>query len=118
MTQRAIRRVPAHETVDDGLERRFRQAWRTAFKAAGLLRERHGVRQVRVIGSLLRRELFHEESDIDLVLPGKSPGQAFDMGKSMEELYPWQIDLIPLKGMNEKKQEFFFKRSVPIETGD
>jgi predicted nucleotidyltransferase len=57
-------------------ERRREQAQRTeralvqARRAAALLKERFGARQVVLYGSLARQDFFHQRSDIDLAVRG------------------------------------------------
>ena len=45
-------------------------AWSLARQAAGLLRERFGVNRIFVFGSLVREDLFHSQSDVDLAVWG------------------------------------------------
>lgn len=52
------------------LSRRYQQAWDLARRAAALLKERFGVRQVAAFGSLAHEELFHHRSDVDLAVWG------------------------------------------------
>lgn len=49
---------------------RHERAWAVARQAAGLLRWEYGVDQVTLFGSLVRSELFHTRSDIDLAVWG------------------------------------------------
>ena len=49
---------------------RHERAWAVAHQAADLLRHRYGVDRVTLFGSLVRSELFHTRSDIDLVVWG------------------------------------------------
>lgn len=48
----------------------YAHAFEVAQTAAQLLRERYGVSRVRVFGSLVHAERFHEDSDIDLAVEG------------------------------------------------
>ena len=52
------------------LELRHEHAWAVARQAADLLRWEYGVDRVSLFGSLVRSELFHTRSDIDLVVWG------------------------------------------------
>ena len=52
------------------LDQRRRQAWILARQAGVLLKERFGVKQVVVFGSLVRGDLFHARSDVDLGVRG------------------------------------------------
>lgn len=52
------------------LSARYRRAWDLARQAAKILRDRYGVTRVVVFGSLVKEELFHNRSDIDLAVWG------------------------------------------------
>lgn len=58
------------------LHRRALQAMEAARQAAALLRQHYKVTRVRVFGSVLRPERFHERSDIDLAVEGL-PAEAY-----------------------------------------
>ncbi len=49
---------------------RHQRAWELAHQAADLLRSEHGADRVTVFGSLVRSELFHIRSDVDLAVWG------------------------------------------------
>ena len=49
---------------------RRERAWAVARQAADLLRGKYGVDRVTLFGSLVRSELFHTRSDIDLAVWG------------------------------------------------
>ncbi len=108
--------IPRHEHIDDGLEDRFKNAWEVAFQAAKLLRAVCHAEEVRLAGSLLRRERFHEESDIDLLVSNFGMPEAFDSSEIMDRFYPWHIDVIPLKAVPEAKRNYLLSRSVALET--
>lgn len=109
--------MPAHQEVKDGLEERFREAWDVAFRAAHLLKHSYGARQVLVTGSLLRRDRFHAESDIDLVVENFGMAEAFDSQKGLEQFYPWPIDVIPVQSLPSPRREYILDRSVYLDTG-
>ncbi len=50
------------------LFRRYRHAWELARQMSDLLKERFGASRVVVFGSLVRKELFHRRSDVDLAV--------------------------------------------------
>jgi len=52
---------------------RAARALEAARTTADLLRQRYGVTRVRVFGSVLHPERFHERSDIDLAVEGLDP---------------------------------------------
>jgi len=62
-----LRQAVSHSVVKKEL---YERAFRVAQVAAQLLRERYGVSRVRVFGSLVHAERFHEGSDIDLAVEG------------------------------------------------
>jgi predicted nucleotidyltransferase len=51
----------------------YKHAWEVARKAAQLLKERFGVKRVRVFGSLTHKSRFYPGSDIDLAVEGLKP---------------------------------------------
>ncbi len=108
--------IPPHEEVDDGLEGRFRDAWKVAFEAARELKSRFGAEHVYLTGSLLLRDRFHEESDIDLAVDNFDMGQAFDAGGAMNRFWPWSVEIIPLRSVIPEKKTYILQRSVKLET--
>ena len=54
-------------------EELYARAWKVARAAAQLLRERYHVTRIRAFGSLVRRERFHRDSDVDLAVEGLLP---------------------------------------------
>ena len=52
------------------LSLRYHQAWKIAGKGADLLKKEFGAKEVTLFGSLLRKELFHIKSDVDLAVCG------------------------------------------------
>jgi predicted nucleotidyltransferase len=111
-----ITAIPPHPVVEDLLEPRFCEAWRIAFEVAGILREKYHAEDVRVIGSLLDRERFHEDSDIDLAITNFTVQQTFDIGHELEKYHPWKIDLIPLLSVYPEKRSYILARSESIGT--
>lgn len=109
-----ISKIPSHKSVNDGLEERFKEAWSIVFKAAAILKNNFRISEVRVTGSLLERERFREESDIDLVVPEFSMTEMLDSGKYLDAFHPWRIDVVPLRSMPKLKADYFLTRSVPI----
>ena len=112
----SLRAMPSHPRVDDGLESRFCKAWSIAFEVARLLREKYHAEDVRVVGSLLDRERFHEESDIDLAITNMTMPQTFDIEPELARYFPWKIDLIPLQSVYPEKKEYILSRSQSLES--
>lgn len=110
----AITAIPPHSIFNDGLESRFCKSWDIAFKIARMLREKYHAADVRIAGSLLHRERFHEESDIDLAVTNFTMPQAFDIEPEFEKYFPIKIDLIPLESVYPEKRDFILSRSETI----
>lgn len=69
----AVYRATARERqlIDcERLSARYSRAWDLARQAAEALRSRYRVKHVVVFGSLVKEELFHNRSDIDLAVWG------------------------------------------------
>ena len=106
--------IPAYITVNDGLDAQYKKAWNTAFKAVKILKTRFKNIKVRVAGSLLHRDRFHEGSDIDLVVPEFTMSDKMDAEKLMNCFFPLVIDIVPLRSMLSLKRAYFMERSVPV----
>lgn len=50
------------------LSERYHQAWKVAEKGAELLKKEFNVKKVILFGSLIQKELFHMQSDVDLAV--------------------------------------------------
>jgi len=67
------------------------------------------------VGSLLARDRFHEDSDIDLAITNFTMQQTFDIEPELVRSYhPWKIDLIPLLSVYPEKRDYILSRSVPL----
>jgi len=64
---RWIRQAASRPNNNDDI---YQHAWEVARKAAQLLKERFGVKRVRVFGSLAHKSRFYPRSDIDLAVEG------------------------------------------------
>ncbi len=58
------------ENEKEQLARRYQRAWELARKGADLLKKQFKAKEVKVFGSLVRKELFHIRSDVDLAVRG------------------------------------------------
>jgi predicted nucleotidyltransferase len=81
------------------LRERATQAMEVARQAANLLRQHYDVTRVRLFGSVLRPEHFHERSDIDLAVEGLPPeaylrAWALLNGSSPDFKCDFEIDLV------------------------
>jgi len=52
------------------LSGRYHQAWKIARKGSELLKKEFNAKEVILFGSLIRKELFHMKSDVDLAVLG------------------------------------------------
>ncbi|HSJ54047.1 MAG TPA: nucleotidyltransferase domain-containing protein [Anaerolineae bacterium] len=77
------------------LAMRRERAWVVAHQAANLLRKEYGVDRVAVFGSLVRSELFHPRSDIDLAVWGLDEKHYYRVVGRLLALDPaFEIDLV------------------------
>ncbi|MGH7491023.1 MAG: nucleotidyltransferase family protein [bacterium] len=74
---------------------RKKQARAEAQKIAQFLRELYGCSRVVGIGSTFNEKKFTEQSDIDLVVWGLSPGKYFSISSEIGDLTSFEVDLIP-----------------------
>jgi len=116
LTSTPIHEIPVHKPVDDGLEPRYLEAWQAAFSIARLLKNYCNADDVRITGSLLDRDRFHEESDIDLVVTNFTMADSFNCNRHLEAFSAWSIDIIPLLSLTPARQALMVERSVPLET--
>lgn len=74
---------------------RHEHAWAVAGKAAALLRTEYGVDRVAAFGSLVRSELFHRGSDIDLAVWGMDERHYYRAVARLLALDPeFEVDLV------------------------
>lgn len=93
-TYRATARRRAAERHEQ-LVLRHQRAWAIARQAADLLYREYGVDRVAVFGSLVRSELFHARSDIDLAVWGLDEKQHYRAVARLLALDPaFEIDLV------------------------
>lgn len=110
----ALTLIPLHPVINDELESRFIEAWNVAFTVAKMLREKHHAEDVRITGSLLHRERFHEASDIDLAITNFTMANVLDIGPELDHYLPWKIDLIPLLSLYPEKRDYILARSESL----
>ncbi|RPI49508.1 MAG: nucleotidyltransferase domain-containing protein [Chloroflexi bacterium] len=93
-TYRATARLRAAEERRE-LALRHERAWSVARQAAEFLRREYGVDRVVVFGSLVRIELFHPRSDIDLGVWGLDEKHYYRAVARLLALDPaFEIDLV------------------------
>jgi predicted nucleotidyltransferase len=79
-------------------ERRAREAREVAQRAAVLLKSRFDVQRVILFGSLARRDLFHQRSDIDLAVEGIKGRDFWRAWSALDTLgLEWEIDLVDVE---------------------
>ncbi|MDD5676204.1 MAG: nucleotidyltransferase domain-containing protein [Chitinivibrionales bacterium] len=110
-----LKNIPDHEDVNDNLEKKFVEAWRVAFEVASILKRECSAEEIRITGSLLHRERFHENSDIDLAVTNFTMAKSFDCMDVLEKFNPWKIDIIPLQSLIPEKRDLILQRSVALE---
>jgi predicted nucleotidyltransferase len=71
------------------------RAWQVARKAARMLKTKFGVEKVVAFGSLLHPALFHERSDVDLVVWGLTGREYYRAASVLLDIEPSiSIDLV------------------------
>ncbi len=91
-----IRKRKAETRVE--VAKRRRRAYAAALKAAKLLKEKFGAKEVILFGSLARRGSFTLYSDIDLAVRGVDPLRFYAAGAAIERVdLSFQIDLVELE---------------------
>jgi predicted nucleotidyltransferase len=80
---------------DDKLNERYQTAWKWAQKAAAILKNKYGAKQVKVFGSLVDRSRFTPWSDIDLAAWGIPDNRFYAAVGAVTALTPdFKIDLV------------------------
>lgn len=88
------------------LHQRHEQAWEVARTAARLLKDEFSAGQVAVFGSLLRPELFHSGSDIDLAVWGLDQRLYFRALARLLDIDPsFSIDLVEFELASPRLQK-------------
>jgi predicted nucleotidyltransferase len=107
------RRLNADE---ERLNIRAQEAASAAQKCAQVLYENYGVTKVYLFGSLRDPEVFHEKSDIDLVVEGLPPHLYFKALAELWRLLPpgMELDLIPFEDADSELRERVVKEGVTL----
>ena len=79
----------------------IKKALDDASKIAGYLREKHGCREIYLIGSILDKERFSEKSDIDFVVKGLPKDRYFYILAEIRDITDFAVDIIPYEDANE-----------------
>jgi len=73
----------------------YERAWSVARQAGTVLREQFGARRVVVFGSLVRQNLFHSRSDVDLAVWGLEERSYYRAVAQLLDLDPAvEVDLV------------------------
>ena len=76
---------------------RYDLAWQKARQAAEILKKHYMAENVFVFGSLLHREIFDLNSDIDLAVSGIPDNRFYHaLGTLMQILAPFEVDLVDI----------------------
>ena len=78
---------------------------------------RHGARNVRVFGSVARREA-DEQSDVDFLVEMEPECSLFDMGAlllELERILGSSVDLVTEESMHDRMRGRVLREAVPLE---
>lgn len=91
------------------------RAWQVARQAAKILKTEFGVEKVMVFGSLVHPALFHEKSDVDLVVWGLHGREYYRAVSILLDIEPSiGIDLIAFEDSRPALQEVILKEGKKI----
>ena len=94
---------------------RHKHAWALAHEAAALLRREYGIERVVVFGSLVRSELFHPRSDVDLVVWGLGETHYYRAIARLLALDPaFEIDLLRGEEIPDSLQAGIEKEAIEL----
>ena len=96
--------------------KRFYEATAAVDRCAHLLYEKYGVHKVYLIGSLTNPEVFHDKSDIDLVVEGLPTHLYF---KALADLWRelpagLELDLIPFEDADSELRKRVLEKGVEL----
>ena len=92
------------------IKARRTRAWRVARKAARLLKADFNVKRLMVFGSLIHHALFHEHSDVDLVVWGLSGREYYRAVSVLLDIEPSiSIDLVAFEDARPALREVILK---------
>lgn len=87
----------------NGVQDRYKRAYKTAKTVAGLLRNKYQVKKVYIFGSLSDINYFTEWSDIDLAVAGIQSSNFYKAVADVEHFnQEFEIDLIDLSDCSKK----------------
>lgn len=99
---------------------RVEQAQQAAAACARVLKERYGVRQVHLFGSLAGQGPWHSHSDIDLAVEGLAPERYFRALSELWDLLPegMELDLITLEDAPPEMVKKVRSSSIDISSSE
>ncbi len=97
------------------MARRGDRAWSLARRAAVVLREQFGARQVALFGSLARGDLFHYRSDVDLATWGLDEAVYYRAVSQLLSLDPAiEVDLVIAETAPAALRAVIHAEGVPV----
>jgi predicted nucleotidyltransferase len=96
-------------------QQKYEKAWREAKKAAKILKEDYGAKEVFVFGSLTDKSRFHINSDIDLAETG-IPDEKFyaAVGALIRLVKNFKVDLVDANDCKETLKKAIRKEGIKI----
>lgn len=99
----------------DRLERRFERAHAAARKAATMLMDEFGAREVVMFGSLVHPDLFHSRSDIDLAAWGVDEFDYYRAVGRLQSVAPeFSIDLVRMEEASGSLRKRILREGVAL----
>jgi predicted nucleotidyltransferase len=104
-----------HPEITPETRKRHQRAWDVARRAAQYLKDEFSASKVVVFGSLLRLELFHVTSDIDLAAWGIDKREYYRAVGVLQSLDPdFEIDLIDFEDVSERLSDIILSDGVEL----
>ncbi|MGB9841082.1 nucleotidyltransferase family protein [Thermovenabulum sp.] len=97
------------------LENRYNGFWEIAIKIASLLKEKYGAKRVWVFGSLTKKEMFNQWSDIDMAVEG-IPHEIFykAVGEATSISSDCKVDIVDFSDCSPALKENILKEGILI----
>lgn len=89
----------------------YNQAWAKARQAAEVLKKSYTAKRVILFGSLLDKDVFDSNSDIDIAVSGIPDRKFYEaVGIIMQVVFPFKVDLVDINECRES-----IKRTIESE---
>lgn len=97
------------------LENRYNEFWDIAREIAFLLKEKYGAKRVWVFGSLTKKEMFNQWSDIDIAVDG-IPNEVFykAVGEATSISYDCKVDIVDILDCSLSLRESILKEGIEL----